>query len=368
MARIFELDNGTGIIQLEDGLSTSTEQQAGALIKTPGVKTIILDFCGLTSFDCQLPSMLVRLYNSCSQTRRRLLATGLSENTRHIFKISGLNGSIPSFDSVEAAVASTGYTGSLDTEIRGKKPDTAARPPAVDNAWAGTVNRLAVRGMPAAAINLNVEGRRPAGPMQGFGQLWQKTYRAEIRDAVIRPVELIKILKDNFPEFQPASNRFYASPAGIKPGEVIIINADTPGGLVVTGVMVLHASDTCFTFITPEGHPEAGWVTFRAYEEEGKVVMQIQGLARASDPVYEIAFRLAGSKLQQQIWSHVLESLLRHIGSNAPVEVTPVCLDTRLKWTKIFNVFANAQIWSMIYLPVILMRKLTGTRVKQQLG
>ena len=92
--------------------------------------------------------------------------------------------------------------------------------------------------------------------------------------------------------------------------------------------------------------------------------MQVQGLARASDPVYEVAFRLAGSKLQQQIWTYVLQSLLKHIGSSANVEVTPLCLDTSLKWQRITNVFVNAQILSILYLPAIFLRKIRLSREK----
>ena len=59
-----------------------------------------------------------------------------------------------------------------------------------------------------------------------------------------------------------------------------------------------------FTLMTPAGHPEAGWVTFSSYVEDGRTFAQVQVLARASDPLYEVAFRLAGDKLQDQVWTH----------------------------------------------------------------
>jgi hypothetical protein len=156
-------------------------------------------------------------------------------------------------------------------------------------------------------------------------------------------------MKTNFTGFQPPQNHFYPSERGIKPGEIIIINASTPGGLIATGVLVLYADEHTFTFITPKGHPEAGWVTFTAYEENGSTMMQIQGLARASDPIYEIAFRLAGSNLQQQIWTHVLESLALHVESKTTVQFSRQCLDHSLQWSRFANVFKNAQISSMVY-------------------
>jgi hypothetical protein len=43
--------------------------------------------------------------------------------------------------------------------------------------WAVSTNVLHVSQVPAEAVNLNVDGRRVAGALQGFGQLWQKPTR-----------------------------------------------------------------------------------------------------------------------------------------------------------------------------------------------
>jgi hypothetical protein len=130
--------------------------------------------------------------------------------------------------------------------------------------WAEPVDTLMVSEAPAGAVNLNVAGRRVIGPLQGFGQLWQKTYRAELSGADVTPAEVVKIWKERFPEFQPPQNRFYPSMAGVKPGEVLLINATVGGMPVYTGVRVIYADDESFTVMTPEGHPESGWNTWRA--------------------------------------------------------------------------------------------------------
>ena len=39
--------------------------------------------------------------------------------------------------------------------------------------WARYAETLKVAGVAEGATNINVEGRRPVGPLQGFGQLWQ---------------------------------------------------------------------------------------------------------------------------------------------------------------------------------------------------
>lgn len=51
--------------------------------------------------------------------------------------------------------------------------------------WAAS-SLLDTSAAPAEAINLNVTGRRVTSPPQGFGQLWQKIYRATLAGGVKR--------------------------------------------------------------------------------------------------------------------------------------------------------------------------------------
>jgi len=359
------ISENLGLLTLKNGLSASLEQQLQDVISQATAKIIILDFSQTDSFDDHSLSALVRLHNAARHSGKRLLAASPGNKLHEIFKLSRLSEDIPSFNTVSEAAAFAGFSSGLPAGIEAGIQNAGQRYPSIaDDAWPGPFTRLSVREMPSGAINLNVNGRRIAGPLQGFGQLWEKTYTAVLNDIKLSPHELIEILKTNFTRFQPLSNRFYPGPAGIKPGEIVLINADTPGGLIVTGVMVLYASETGFTFITPEGHPESGWVTFRADENKGEITIQIQGLARASDPLYEVAFRLAGSKLQQGIWTHVLQSLLRYVGSKSQIEVAPVCLDKNLQWSKFFNIFANAQVLTILYMPLIFLRKLIKRKIK----
>lgn len=215
--------------------------------------------------------------------------------------------------------------------------------------WAQSVDKLSVKDAPQEALNLNVDGRQTVGPLQGFGQLWQKTYRVRLVGCEASPQTVVATWKERFPEFQPPSNRFYPSVAGVQPGEVVLINAMTPGGPVSTGVMVLYSDDESFTLMTPEGHPESGWVTFSAYEEGGVTVAQVQSLARANDPVYEAAFRLMGSSLQESIWRHVLTSLAAAFDVDEPVALDKQCVDTKLQWSQVGNLRHNAQMLTLLY-------------------
>ena len=96
--------------------------------------------------------------------------------------------------------------------------------------WAQPISKLKVSDLPSEATTLNVEGRQVVGPLQGFGQMWQKTYWARLSGAGVTPQEVIKSWKENFASFWPEGNRFYAPITGIAPGEVAVLNI-TPGGM-----------------------------------------------------------------------------------------------------------------------------------------
>ena len=148
----------------------------------------------------------------------------------------------------------------------------------------------------------------------------------------------------------PPQSRFYPPPGGVAPGEVMLINASVQGMPVYTGVMVLYADEESFTVMTAEGLPEAGWNTFSAYEDEdGTTVAQVLSLARASDPIYEIGFRLFGSTEQEKIWTHILASLAARFGVGGSVQLRKACVDPTLQWSRAGNVWLNASVRSVLY-------------------
>lgn len=217
--------------------------------------------------------------------------------------------------------------------------------------WAQQVTTLKVGEVPAGAVNLNVEGRRVVGPLQGFGPLWQKTYRVRLSGAAgLTPAAVVSVWKERFPEFQPPQNRFYPALAGVAPGQIVLLNASMRGLPVDSGLMVLYADDESFAFMTPEGCPEAGWIMCSAYDGDGATIAQVQTQGRSNDPIFEFGFRfLGGAKEQEKIWSHVLGELAAHFGSPGQVELEKTCLDPHIHWSKVANVRHNASVRSMLY-------------------
>jgi hypothetical protein len=111
--------------------------------------------------------------------------------------------------------------------------------------WARPVSTMKVKKAPTGALNLNVDGHELVGPLQGFGQLWQKSFRVRLSGTSVTSTEVIETWKENFPEFWPKWDHFYKPATGIAPGEVGIINMLLPGDIPVgvpisTGVLIIR--------------------------------------------------------------------------------------------------------------------------------
>lgn len=194
----------------------------------------------------------------------------------------------------------------------------------------------------------NVEGRRPTGPLQGFGQLWQKTYETTIRDH--SPEEIIRTWKQRFGEFWYPSNKFYPPPDGIVPGSVALIAGGRGPTRVTTGVRVIYADERSWSYMTPEGHPWAAMITFSAHEGlPGESIASVNLLVRANDPLYEASFRIYTSRLEDKIWKHTLNRVAEHFGSAGAEVVTRVALiDKRRQWDQFGNIWKNSAIRTLL--------------------
>jgi hypothetical protein len=217
--------------------------------------------------------------------------------------------------------------------------------------WAKRVSKLTVGEVPPEAISRNVEGKRVVGPIQGFGKMWQKTFKVRLHGADVSPQEVVSTWKEKFASFWPEKNFFYGPLTGIAPGEVAVLNLAMPGRVKLsTGVLVLYADDESFAFMTPQGHMLAGWITFSAHEEDGVTVAQVQELIRAQDPVTEVAFALGAHKKQNEFWKDTLRAVARHVGVDNPeVEMRGTCVDRRRQWRRAGNVWHSAAIRSGLY-------------------
>ena len=236
-------------------------------------------------------------------------------------------------------------------ETSHERPDEAnvGEPHSDVGHWAQPVEKLTTSHLPADAINLNVEGRQVVGPLQGFGKMWQKTYEVRLSGCAAPPREVIRVWKENFSAFWPSGNRFYGPITGIAPGEVAVLNLAAPGMKLSTGVLVLYADDESFTFMNPQGHPFAGWITFRAFEEDGCTVAQAQVLVRANDPLWELVMSFGGYGKENEFWHDTLKSLAAHFSVEGQPLMKETCVDPKRQWSEAKNIWHNAAIRSALY-------------------
>ena len=218
--------------------------------------------------------------------------------------------------------------------------------------WARYVETLKV---PEGLLSPNVEGHRPVSPLQGFGKMWQKTFKVRLEGASASPVEVVETLRERFPEISGFGKGFRVPLGGLVPGAVALLG----GGL--TGVMVLYSDEESFTYMTPEGHPFSGWITFSSYgDEDGTTVAQAQLLIRANDPLWEAMMAVGLNRAENIQWQSTLRNLAARFGANGKVETRVICVDPKRLWRHYKNIRHNVLIRSALRAPSALVRKISN--------
>jgi hypothetical protein len=217
--------------------------------------------------------------------------------------------------------------------------------------WAQPVGRLTAPSVPRGGVSLNVDGRRLLSPVQGFGRLWRKTYSIRLSGASVTPAEAAAVWKRDFGTFWPKGNYCFGGPGGIAPGEVQVLNLTLmPGVKLYTGLMVIYADETSFCFLTAEGHMFGGLITFRAVDDGGTTVLQVQPLIRASDPLYELTLRLGvGGRMEDRFWLQTLKTVAASFGVEADASLETTLIDPSIQWSRAANIWQNAAIRTTFY-------------------
>jgi hypothetical protein len=248
-------------------------------------------------------------------------------------------------------------------ELSVREASAGAAPRNDSGRWAAKVDRLDVVRRDGVR-GTNVAGRRLTGPVQGFGKMWQKTYRLAA-GAAVSPEEAITTWKAHFPEFWPAGNRFACALTGISPGDVALLDLAIGGGVKLsTGVFVLYADEESFTLMTPQGHMFAGWITFSAEGGPDGTVVQAQVLMRANDPLYELGMTFGGHRKEDVFWTGTLTALGRYLGAaDLTVTTRTVCVDSSRQWRRTSNIWHNSMVRSVLQTlaaPVTALRRRRG--------
>lgn len=315
-------------------------------------KKFLLNLSGLLHIDTEGAGVLLANTVRASRRGSGVAAFGLTEPLRDVFRLTRLDEAIAVFDSEGQALGAARFSGGSNIPLY---PHQGLPQPG----WARSVEGLSTGYITDEAMNINVQGRLPTGPVKGFGRLWDKRYRLRIETGAPDPRDIVSLWKSEFPDFWPGGNRFFpANGAAIAPGTVAVLNLRLPGGLVVaTGLMVLYVSDTSFSFISIQGHIISGWITFSSFREGTATIIQVHPLFRASDPLMELSFRLGAGTQEDRFWHQTLSNLAGRLGLQGTIGQRDVLVDPGFQWGEFLNIRYSAPIRSSFYMPFYVLKK-----------
>jgi len=349
---------GIGILEMRGELTGFAEDALFAAYSTAGSETraILLNLSGVHSIDSLGAGLLITLLFHVRKEGQRLLAYGLNDACQRAFELTHLDEAVGVYPDEAMALGSLQYAD--DGRASGGR---TAGPPAIQametprGRWAEPVDRLSLPPLPRGAIRAGAEGKRPNGPVKGFGSLWRRTYAIHLVGSAVTPSEVVQVWKERFGSFWPPAGRFYGAEKPIDAGDVALLNLAGPAGLIIaTAILVIYADDKSFCFISAEGHMFGGMITFSAQQENGSTVVQVHALLRASDPLFEITVRLGiATKPEDHFWQGVLKNLAAYFGvEGQPVRQQAVLLDRSLQWPQAKNIWYNGAARSVLHTPV----------------
>lgn len=349
-------DDETVIVEISGKLTDGAGQSlADALENARPYHRMLWNLSGLAGMDVEGAGLLAVAAAQACNERKDIMACGLSAPLRNAFKLTGMNDAVSIYDNEKDALCCREFI-----EKSGLTWGSAAGNPGTAlPGWASPVECLALKNIPAAAVNINVAGRRLSGPLQGFGRLWEKRYRLALAETDLTCEEIIALWRAGFASFWPKGNLLYPSGnAAIEPGTVALLNLAMPGGLILaTGLMVIAADERSFSFMTAQGHILSGWITFSCFRAGNTVMLEVHPLFRASDPLMELGFHLGAGRQEDTFWREVLARVAIRLGTHGDVAQKERLCDPHVQCKQFFNIRYSAALRSALYLPWHLLKK-----------
>lgn len=153
-------------------------------------------------------------------------------------------------------------------------------------------------------------------PSSGFGPLRRKSFWADIEKSRHTPSSLVKLFRERCAEVMPiefgsepnASNR-------VEKDSVLTASLPARGNIQMK---VAEAGRSRVTFITIEGHPLAGLVSFTAEKNGRALRFAVDLYARSANALDFLAMNSIGSVLQDENWIEVVGGMVELSGGRAP--------------------------------------------------
>ena len=149
-------------------------------------------------------------------------------------------------------------------------------------------------------------------PEDGTGPLFHRRYRVRIRDSDLSADELVEQIAAEPASVAPSEFATFRKLSGA--GGAMRVNDEyvvRMAGPWDGPVRVVKREGAMFRLATLETHLEAGQIEFRAYEENGVIVFEIESWARSKDRLTDLLYdRLRMSKeVQLHMWTSTLERI-----------------------------------------------------------
>jgi hypothetical protein len=151
-------------------------------------------------------------------------------------------------------------------------------------------------------------------PEDGVGPLFHRVYRARIRNAALSAADVMDRIETDPNCVSPTEFARFLKVTGdpgrlVQDDEVVVRMPGPWDG----PVRVVSATSDALRLVTLSGHLEAGQIEFRAGDDGGAIVFEIESWARSGDRLSNLLYhhlRMA-KEIQLHMWSSFLEQVAR---------------------------------------------------------
>src|SRR3954452_15651919 len=147
-------------------------------------------------------------------------------------------------------------------------------------------------------------------PEDGAGPLFRRRYRARIHNPRIGATELMAELEADPNRVAPGTIAHFLKQRGdegeLRVGDEFVVRMPGPWD---GPIRVVAVEPRAFRFATLDGHLEAGQIEWRAADEDGVLVFEIESWARAGDRFAALLHDTIpmAKEVQLHMWTRVLE-------------------------------------------------------------
>jgi Domain of unknown function (DUF1990) len=162
----------------------------------------------------------------------------------------------------------------------------------------------------------------------GVGALYRRRYRVTISDNRLSPSDVMREIRSDPNRAAPKEfARFYkvgGAETGMQVGDEYLVRMPGPWD---GPVRVVDVTPFSFRLVTLTGHLEAGQIEFRAVDDGGLLVFEIESWARSGDRLAAVLYDTLrmGKEVQLHMWTSFLEKVVSLSGG---IRRGPISIET----------------------------------------